>query len=239
MVGPSKAWTPLWLDILVAALAIAPLFYMAYVYPDLPQRIPVHWNFQGEPDRWTEKNFVAAFFPGLLSLALQVILWMLIRDLGAAVVETKGADAASGYRRMTLSANVQMFQPLRILLAAMMAMLTSHLPLSAEQNAPGWFGPVMAAIVCLILAIVLGGAWRVWRLQRKWEAEASPAIPEFRAENWRWHGLFYYSPEDATFIVHREIGVGFTINFAHPRVKVYALALAALLLIALAGVFAA
>ena len=35
------------------------------LYPDLPDKIPSHWNAQGEIDAWSSKSFGAFFFPGI------------------------------------------------------------------------------------------------------------------------------------------------------------------------------
>jgi len=35
----------------------------AYLYPNLPERVPSHWNFQGEIDGWSSRNFSVFFFP--------------------------------------------------------------------------------------------------------------------------------------------------------------------------------
>jgi len=35
------------------------------LYPDLPERMPSHWNAQGEIDAWSSKNFAVFFFPSI------------------------------------------------------------------------------------------------------------------------------------------------------------------------------
>ncbi|MFH0873608.1 MAG: SdpI family protein [Candidatus Komeilibacteria bacterium] len=37
-----------------------------YWYPLLPQRIASHWNFAGEVDGWSSKNFMTFFLPSLM-----------------------------------------------------------------------------------------------------------------------------------------------------------------------------
>ena len=36
-----------------------------YFYANFPEKVPTHWNFQGEIDGWSGKTFAAFFFPGL------------------------------------------------------------------------------------------------------------------------------------------------------------------------------
>ncbi len=44
-----------------------------YLYPQLPEQVPSHWNAQGEIDDWAGKNFTVLFFP---SLTLVIYLLM-------------------------------------------------------------------------------------------------------------------------------------------------------------------
>ncbi|MDD2731953.1 MAG: SdpI family protein [Candidatus Pacebacteria bacterium] len=36
-----------------------------FIYPNLPERLPSHWNIYGEVDSWVDKNFAVFFFPCL------------------------------------------------------------------------------------------------------------------------------------------------------------------------------
>ena len=38
------------------AVSLLPFVYLAYIWPTLPQRVPMHWNASGEIDRWGDKS---------------------------------------------------------------------------------------------------------------------------------------------------------------------------------------
>lgn len=45
-------------------LCILPIIYLGYIWEDLPEQIPTHWNIKGEIDSWSNKNsslFITAF----------------------------------------------------------------------------------------------------------------------------------------------------------------------------------
>ncbi len=46
------------------------LIVAAIVYPSLPDIIPIHWNFAGEPDNWGAKTWAAWMIPGLSLILL-------------------------------------------------------------------------------------------------------------------------------------------------------------------------
>lgn len=60
-------------ELLPLALIVLALAIGLVLYNDLPDRIPSHWNSQGEVDSFSGKTFSVLFFPGL---ALAVYLLM-------------------------------------------------------------------------------------------------------------------------------------------------------------------
>ena len=51
-----------WATVLTLATIAAALA----LYPQLPQRVPIHWNAQGQMDRWGQKGWAAFLLPGLM-----------------------------------------------------------------------------------------------------------------------------------------------------------------------------
>jgi uncharacterized membrane protein len=52
------------------------LIFTAVVYGRLPERMPVHWSWQGEVDRWGGRLEGALLLPGLA-----LVIWLLLRFL--------------------------------------------------------------------------------------------------------------------------------------------------------------
>lgn len=61
--------------LIVAALFIA----AAILYPRLPEQIPTHWNFAGQPDQYSPKAFGTWLLPGIAFL--MAVLFPLLRKL--------------------------------------------------------------------------------------------------------------------------------------------------------------
>jgi len=62
----------------IIILILATLAFGIYVYPQLPDKIPTHWNIHGEVDGWSGKAFGVYFFP-LLNLILYPLMILLPR----------------------------------------------------------------------------------------------------------------------------------------------------------------
>lgn len=60
------------------ALIILAFIVGIFLFPDLPERIPSHWNVQGEIDAWSSKGFGVFFFP---SITLGIYLLMTLIPL--------------------------------------------------------------------------------------------------------------------------------------------------------------
>lgn len=54
-------------------IVLLPILYLAYVWNDLPIKVPVHWNIQGEVDRYGDKSELV-----LVVLLLPVLVYFLM-----------------------------------------------------------------------------------------------------------------------------------------------------------------
>lgn len=50
-----------------------PLLVGLILYPQLPEKIPTHWNIHGHIDGWSDKSFAVWFFP-LLNFAIYLLM---------------------------------------------------------------------------------------------------------------------------------------------------------------------
>lgn len=60
-------------DIIPIIIILITLIAGIQIYPNLPERVPSHWNSQGEVDDWSSKEFVVFFMP-ILALAIYVLM---------------------------------------------------------------------------------------------------------------------------------------------------------------------
>ncbi|MEO7823040.1 MAG: SdpI family protein [Gemmatimonadaceae bacterium] len=126
-----RKWIPL---LIVAAALIA----SAVVYPDLPERMPTHWNLNGEIDGWSPRAWGAWLIPTLIAFLWALMRWLpSIDPRGKNYVKFGGAFEG-------------------IMLAVMLFMLLVHgLMLRAAPGYPVAMERVMPAGIG-ILFIVIG-----------------------------------------------------------------------------------
>lgn len=89
--SPSSA--PFWLRTGLAALAAAhgAIWWRAISWwPRLPEKIPIHFNAAGEPDRWVERSIGAWFLAPIIMVALCVFLGAIARWIDRLAIHAPG-----------------------------------------------------------------------------------------------------------------------------------------------------
>jgi uncharacterized membrane protein len=59
---------------LLVLLIVTALIYFSYLYPQLPERMPSHFNSSGAPNAWMPKSSFFTFFPGVIFLVCLISL---------------------------------------------------------------------------------------------------------------------------------------------------------------------
>lgn len=90
--------TYLTLSILVALAAFG---FAAWLYPELPARIPIHWNGAGQADGWGPRT--AVFWPSIL-IAVTIALWCVLPQLSPKRFSVESFDSTWWYACLALTA---------------------------------------------------------------------------------------------------------------------------------------
>lgn len=172
-----------------ALLGVAAL-WLAARWQRLPARIPVHWNFRGDADRFVSRSFSGAGGPLLAGAVLCAILLAL--QLGI----RHGAPRAASR-----------FAMLKVTLAAEYLVALTFCGLLAVSGSGGRHlaafvvasGAGVMALLAFTVSMVRG---------------SPPPEPRNRAA---WHGgIFYADRDDPAIFVPKRLGTGYTFNFGNP-----------------------
>jgi len=195
----------------LAALAgiLALVVLYRQVLPLLPDPVPTHFDAMGRANGWTAKSHLH-----WVVFIAPLVLWGLLFLVGAA--------AASLPRRVRGASPVPI-HPLRGLMGLGMCLLMGGCLLMPLHGQTALFSGLLAFFTCMALGIV-------FLVRDAWQSIASAPNPE----HYRW-GVFYVNPQDPRLWVEKRVGVGWTLNIAHPAAMwvtlVLALTLVALILV--------
>ena len=217
-----KDYTSLGLEVLLVLLTVAPAVLLVYYYPQLPERIPVHWNWKGEPDGWARKSYYSVFSVAATLAYMQGLLLIIKHGL-LGVKMTLPAEHTEEYLRLkeeALGSTVRFIDWMRLLVCVLLGGLAANIALdSVEQLRPLARVVGFAAWVAgwAMLASALHIAYRFYMTDRRLKAEAGRVYVQRQkdAEHWYLGGLVYFNREDPALWVEKLVGWGYTFNLGN------------------------
>jgi len=186
---------PAWVPLLVLAGTAA---YLTYRWDDIPERWIVHWGAGGAPNGWATRTGLQVY--GLLLGG--VVIWGVFEAV-AMVVRAAGRERV-GFEPLA-AASVHLLRLVSLAVTILLAFLAVTLPLGPHLGP----GPIVLLAFVLVWGAIGYGAVASTRAM----AQAKVGHPH-QLESYR--GLFYYDRADRRLWVPKVLGIGWTINFAHP-----------------------
>jgi uncharacterized membrane protein len=186
----------------------------------LPDRVPMHFDLQGNVNRWGSPDELWMML-GLMLFNL-LLLWGITfgvaRERWALPSENAEAYVAAQRRRRALI--VRMVETLMLFVNASMAATWLGIAVGSLPGHAGVIGIcVIASLVLTTLGVVgslAGFIGPLVRVQGEIKRLGGSAVLGTHATGWRWGGIVYYAPADPALFVPKRFGIGQTLNFARP-----------------------
>jgi uncharacterized membrane protein len=188
----------------------------------LPDRLPVHWGFNG-PNRWVTTSPRAII--GLL--VMHALVCLLITALALGVLHWSRRIAVSG----PSAAAERRFRRRAILLMLAAEYFTILPPAFSLLQAPAltmrlWSVAFLVTVLAFIISLMRTGQGGA----RQTTVGGRP-IGDRTADS-RWiGGLIYFNPRDPALLVEKRMGIGWTVNIGNPRLWVPLIAVAVIVVI--------
>jgi uncharacterized membrane protein len=133
---------------LAPAVTAAMWIFALAVYARLPQRVPSHWNLQGQVDGWMEKPW-GPFVQPLVAIGMLALLWLLPR------IDPRRA-------------NVERFAEDRRLLVNLMILFFAVVQAATFAHALGWPVQVDRVVMASIGLLLVGLGNYLPRIRSNW-----------------------------------------------------------------------
>jgi uncharacterized membrane protein len=221
-------YTRLALEVIVVVLTIVPVLALVYYYPQLPERIPTHWDWRGLPDRWTQKSYFAVFSLAATLVYVQGLLLFIKHGL-LGVKMTLPAEHTEEYLNLKeemLGQTVKLMDWMRISLCVLLGGITSNIAFSSIERLHFLSSIVAVAIWAATAMMVLGVAvaiYRFYKIDSRLKAEVGRVYVQRQSDAAHWYlgGLIYFNKEDPALFVEKLVGWGYTFNMANKWVYLY------------------
>ncbi len=171
------------------AFPLAAALYLQAHLDQIPERFPIHWGANGQPNGWANRTAGGVYGPLLFASGLMLLMLLL------------GLAMYYGSRH-----SPQMLAVLKILIGVtyFLGLLFTGIGLMPVLSIP----PMIFAVAAPIFVIGL--------LVYSFKCATNPAMPTEATPDECWTlGGIYCNPRDPALFVQKRIGFGYTFNFGH------------------------
>ncbi|WP_053969726.1 SdpI family protein [Mangrovimonas sp. ST2L15] len=122
-------------------IILLPFLYLAYVWPDLPQRVPMHYNIKGEIDRYGDKSELL-IIPFIMPVLIYIVFLVVPK------IDPKNKLQQMGNK----------FQTIKVLLTTFMSVLALYIIYSTKNASLS--NPNYILLLIGVLYVILGNYFK-------------------------------------------------------------------------------
>lgn len=191
-------------------------------YPNLPNRIAIHFDLNGVANGWAHKSVLSVFSLIILQFLLIVVTGLINYSIQRGSIRIDPAEPEHS-RRHQERMQRQLIRVIWILIAfTNLTMLFGSLSIWGVWN----HNSALSSMIT-IFPIVLGGVvvvgialWSAYQRRRRDHEHHGDALKKGHVHRdddryWKGGGI-YFNPDDPAILVPKRFGIGWTFNFAHP-----------------------
>ncbi|MEK3732114.1 DUF5808 domain-containing protein [Paenibacillus sp. FSL M8-0334] len=206
----------LWFLIHAAIAGISAVWTLTY-YDRIPDTLAMKFDFAGNVTQTAAKSYLNVFLPNILQVIMILVFLMINWSIGNSKQQLDPNRPEQSKARNTI------FRRRWSLFSIMSGLLIVLLFSCIQVNMVLQLDPNLLTVVSLIIPVVIvvaalgltittgqGGS----RIGRTPDASPSTYHPN-DDRHWKL-GLFYFNRQDPSLFVEKRMGVGWTINHAHP-----------------------
>jgi uncharacterized membrane protein len=214
--------TPWWFLVPVGMIVLDAVLGIR-AYPTLPNKIAMHFDQLGRPDRWSGKSAWTLFAIPLNLVWITTLTFFIYRIIGWSKQELRADDPEASLKQQTIFR--RRWSGFIIFLNVMVCGLMSFFFFQALQMihpGPHLIMGIPVGFTIVLLGVTLILAFQTGQGGSRIRSSGKPKNTNVTNRNddkyWKW-GLFYYNPDDPSMFVEKRFGVGWTTNFGNWKVN--------------------
>ncbi|MDO7905907.1 DUF5808 domain-containing protein [Paenibacillus sp. JX-17] len=196
-------------------LAAASAVFTWSQYSEIPARIPMQYDLEGQVTRWADKNVLNVLLPNIMQIGFTLLLLLINVMIRRSKQQLSPSDPEQSSRtnavfryRWSLF-NLLTGIALVLLFSFMQVTMVYHIAPQTSMVV-SMMVPILVVIGALYLSFSTGQGGSRMR-----ERGNHPAYPVNDDSQWKL-GAFYYNPSDPSLFVEKRMGIGWTVNMARP-----------------------
>ena len=211
----NKPVSAAWFLLLLLPIAAAVVLAVKY-YPELPEKLAIHFNQSGIADVWETKSINIIMKPIFNQILVAVILFIVGFFSRLAPASVKGnPEAAPGYAAFRRILSLFLIAIAVVIETEFLMTELTYLGLISDTH-------TTAVVIKLLIILFIIILFTVFFLSTR-KMKSSGTILD---DDKKWVlGMFYFNPSDSSLFVEKRNGIGRTINFGRPAAWIFIVAL--------------
>ncbi len=215
-------------EVAIAALAVAPFLVLIYFYPEIPARVPIHYNFRGDADGWARKSVGMVFMLPFMTVYMQGLFFMMKQGLMEVKITLPAEHTEEYYhfKEQSLIATMRLMDWIRVTVTVMFAGLSLNMIFTTMSQFQFMKGVITITTMISSAAMVTVTGYyiiRLFKINHDLKNATGRVYVETSRDAARWYsgGLVYCNPDDPSLFVEKRLGIGYTMNFGNKRAYLY------------------
>lgn len=210
--------SPLWFLLHFAVIFATAAFTVA-VFDSLPGKLPMHWNINGEIDRWADKSYSSLMFVPMTQTFILIVFLFVYWIIGKAKQQVDAADPEKSLEQnrifrytwsvFTIIASFAVILLFVVMDLSILGYIKNQTLITTIPFIVG--GGIIISSIILSITVGQGGS----RLSKCIAGKSGASVSRDDDKYWKL-GMFYYNPDDPALFVEKRFGIGWTSNFARP-----------------------
>ncbi|OWA37072.1 hypothetical protein B9G55_03080 [Saccharibacillus sp. O16] len=177
----------------------------------IPNPLPVHFDAAGLPDRYQVKSLGSVYMLNFVQLGMTLLFFLIHLSLAHMPrrLDPKDPEGSLRKQKLILTSNTYVLYFVSLIVTLMFSFMQARSTYAFDGTLPlryffTFLGVLLVPIVLLLIYV-----------KRKGLTEENMHQRFGDDQHWR-GGLFYYNPQDPSFMTEKRFGLGWTFNFARP-----------------------
>lgn len=186
-------------------------------YHQLPEQLPMQYNFDGEVTRWVSKSYMTVLLHPIMITYLTLLFLFVNVSINKAKQQLNPKHPEASIKRAIIFRRAWSFYTIMASYLMTLLFLINQLSLVYSISNDILFiltmvitGIIILGALCLSLMIGQGGS-RI----RLTEVKKADVMERDDDKHWKL-GIFYFNPNDPAIFLEKRFGIGWTMNFARP-----------------------
>ena len=189
------------------AILLATGIYLNLHWGEIPERFPVHWGVNGQPNGWSTHTPMGVYFPLILGAVISAGISLMANALPRSTRLVRATG--SGSIVQDFARRVGLFLLLVEYFLALVFSCVGLLPLTGAA-------PVSIVTILMLPSLVI---FIIWLNKGRSYTRSAGAMPtsvtagDGTPDKYWKLGVIYFNPDDAALFVEKRAGIGYTMNF--------------------------